>query len=54
MKFRFIESDTYEIIAYGKEKNELFNIIETMCLTDNINIIGLAQKTKIIETHIDK
>lgn len=43
MKFRFIESDTYEIIAYGKEKNELFNIIETMCLTDNINIIGYNQ-----------
>jgi DNA-binding LytR/AlgR family response regulator len=40
MKFRFIESDTYEIIAYGKNKNETINLIETICLNDDITIIG--------------
>ena len=28
MKFRFIQNEEYEIIAYGKTKNELITLIE--------------------------
>ena len=41
MKFRFEYSeDKEEIVAYGKSKNELINLIETICLNDTTKIIG--------------
>ena len=43
MKFRFIPNDEYEIIAYGKTKNELITLIESICMNDDINIIGYCQ-----------
>lgn len=43
MKFKFIQSETEEIIAYGKEKNELISLIESICIKDDINIIGYSK-----------
>lgn len=43
MKFKFIQKEEYEIIAYGKDKNELISLIESICLKDDINIIGYYQ-----------
>lgn len=40
MKFRFIQSPEYEVIAYGKEKNETINLIESICNQDEIKLIG--------------
>ena len=43
MKFRFIESDNYEIIAYGKNKTDLIKQIETLCSNDDISLIGYSE-----------
>ena len=41
MNFRFEYSeDKEEIVAYGKNRNELINLIETICLNDITKIIG--------------
>ena len=41
MKFRFeVSEDKEEIVAYGKSRNELINLIEKMCLNDSKKIIG--------------
>ena len=43
MKFRFIPHEEDAIIAYGKTKNELITLIESICMNDDINIIGYYQ-----------
>ena len=43
MKFKYIPSDEYQIIAYGKTKNELISLIESICTKDDTNIIGYFQ-----------
>lgn len=43
MKFSFIQNEEYEIIAYGKTKNELITLIESVCMIDDISIIGYYQ-----------
>ena len=40
MKFEFIKSDSYKIIAYGNEKTTLIKMIESMCLSEDSKIIG--------------
>jgi DNA-binding LytR/AlgR family response regulator len=41
MKFRFEKSeDKEEIVAYAKDRNELINLIEKICLNDSTKIIG--------------
>lgn len=42
MKFRFEKSDKNEIVAYANHKNNLINMIESLCLNDDFSLIGYS------------
>lgn len=41
MKFRFeLSEDKEEVVAYAKDRTELINLIEKICLNDSTKILG--------------
>ena len=44
MKFRFEKvEDKEEIVAYGKEKTKLINLIETLCFQEEHPLVGYSE-----------
>lgn len=40
MKFKYVEKNDYEIIAYGPKKNNLIMMIEKICIQNDNKLIG--------------